>query len=295
MSFADQSQVAAGWSRGGCLHARRWRVGPGLDKIAHARGADAVDRTVGTASRTFSDAVIHRWRLGSGVILFTYISLHMLNHALGLVSLAWAEAALDWAARLWQSIPGTLALYGAFAVHIALALRTIHQRRNWQLPPTEWFRLWSGFGLPLLLITHAVSTRVAATFYGFLPDYQKVVTSIIHGDRTGWQIALLAPGWVHGCLGLWIGLRRHPRIARAKPVLVLIMAAVPLLSAAGFIRMILIIETSPAFVAQSAGPVVPYADALATWREVLQIGYIALVLGAAGTGWWSRRMSSLPG
>lgn len=261
--------------------------------MENADRTDALDRTVGTVdSRTLSDTVIRRWRLGSGVILFSYISLHMLNHALGLVSLALAETALDWAATLWQSIPGTVALYGAFAVHLSLALRTIYERRHWQLPAMEWFRLWSGFSLPLLLITHVVSTRVATSFYGFLPDYQKVVTSIIHGDRTGWQIALLAPGWVHGCLGLWIGFRHHPRIARAKPLLVLIMVGVPLLSAAGFLRMILVVEGSPGFVTQAAAPVVPYADALTMWRQALQCGYIALVLGAAGAGWWRRHLSA---
>ena len=219
----------------------------------------------------------------------------MLNHALGLISITVAEAALDWAAGVWQSIPGTVALYGAFAVHVSLALRTIHERRNWQLPATEWFRLWSGFGLPLLLITHVVSTRVATTFYGFLPDYQKIITSIIHGDRTGWQIALLAPGWVHGCLGLWIGFRRHPVIARAKPLLIVVMVAVPLLSGAGFVQMILDVEGDPRFVAQAALPAVPYAGALAIWRDALQWGYIALVLGAAGTGWWRRRWGSAAG
>ena len=94
------------------------------------QNAGGVDRTVGTGPS------VRPWRLASGVVLFSYISMHMLNHALGLISITVAEAALDWAAGVWQSIPGTVALYGAFAVHVSLALRTIHERRNWQLPAT---------------------------------------------------------------------------------------------------------------------------------------------------------------
>src|SRR5678816_1000018 len=93
-----------------------------------------------------------RLRLASGLILLTYITLHLTNHALGLWSLELAERALSWSILLWQSIPGTLLLYGSAGVHFALALRTIYQRRSWQLPVTEWVRLWAGFSLPLLLI-----------------------------------------------------------------------------------------------------------------------------------------------
>ncbi len=222
-------------------------------------------------------------------MLFSYVSMHMLNHMLGIVSLSLAEAGLRLSIRLWQSLLGTVLLYGAFSLHLVLALRTIHLRRDWRLPATEWFRLWSGFGLPLLLITHAVSTRVATSFYGFTPSYEKVIAGIIDGDRQGWQLALIAPGWVHGCLGLWIGLRHHPRIQRAKPVLVAIMVAVPVLSATGFIEMSLTVAENTDVVARHAMAARPYAAALAIWRQVLQFTYIALVIGAGVTGWWRRR------
>jgi adenylate cyclase len=238
-----------------------------------------------------SATAIHRLRLGSGLVLLTYISMHMLNHALGIVSLTLADAALQWSIHLWQSWPGTVALYGAFALHLTLALRTIHQRRHWRLPLTEWIRLWAGFSLPLLLITHVVSTRVATSFYGFEPTYQKVVTSIINGEREGWQVALLAPGWIHGCLGLWIGLRHHPRIQRARAPLAIAMVAVPLLAVCGFLRMTVTVEASAAFVARPPVAVSPYADALAAWRQGLQVGYVTLVLGSVATGWLRRVVS----
>lgn len=69
-------------------------------------------------------------RLASGLVLFTYIGLHLANHALGLVSVAVAERALDLAVRVWHSVAGTVLLYGAVAVHVTLALLAIYRRRS---------------------------------------------------------------------------------------------------------------------------------------------------------------------
>jgi len=228
----------------------------------------------------------HHLRLGSGLVLMSYISLHLFNHMLGIVSLSLAEAGLRLAIRLWQSLPGTVLLYGAFALHFALALHTIHQRRHWQLPAREWLRLWSGFSLPLLLIGHAVNTRVATSFYGFHPSYEKIIAGLISGGSQGWQIALLAPGWVHGCMGLWITVRRHVESRRIRLALAAVFVAVPLLSAAGFLRMARTIEPHEALLAAHATEARPRAASLTSWRHVLLGTYLLLIVGAFVAGRW---------
>lgn len=228
-------------------------------------------------------------RLGSGLVMLTYVTMHLGNHMLGIVSLPLAEQGLRLSIALWRSWPGTVALYGAFCIHFALALRTIYQRAHWRLPAVEWLRLWSGFSLPLLLIGHAVNTRVAASFYGLEPSYEKIITNLVASGSEGWQIAMLAPGWVHGCLGLWIGLRHHAAMRRARPLLVAFMVTVPLLSAAGFVRMSLgIAGRAPPPVA--AAPANPDAEALARWRKGLLSGYLVLL---AGTFVASRRRDAI--
>ena len=77
-------------------------------------------------------------RLASGLVLLSYVSLHMINHALGIWSIALAERGLIWSIALWQSLPGTVLLYGAAGVHFALACRTVYTRRHWDLPIIEW-------------------------------------------------------------------------------------------------------------------------------------------------------------
>ena len=57
-------------------------------------------------------------RLGSGLVLFVYVTSHLVNHALGLVSLAFAETGLRIAVGIWHSWPGTGLLYGAAAAHL---------------------------------------------------------------------------------------------------------------------------------------------------------------------------------
>src|ERR1700736_3536342 len=97
-------------------------------------------------------------RMASGLVLFTYITAHFVNHALGLISLATAEEGLGLAVDIWYSLPGTALLYGAAAVHFLLALWAVYERRTFRLPPAELLRIALGFTLPILLIGHAAAT-----------------------------------------------------------------------------------------------------------------------------------------
>ena len=71
-------------------------------------------------------AGVERWRgrlrLWSGCVLFTYVTTHLVNHALGLVSLDAMEVGRLWFLALWRHPLGAVALYSAFLVHIAMAL-----------------------------------------------------------------------------------------------------------------------------------------------------------------------------
>jgi adenylate cyclase len=214
-------------------------------------------------------------RLGSGLVLLSYIALHLTNHALALWSLDLAEHGLRWSIAVWQSLPGTVALYGAAGIHFALACHTIGTRRHWRLPIIEWVRLWAGFSLPLLLIGHVVSTRLSVTLYGAEPSYRMIVTNLARSGAQGWQLALLAPGWLHGCLGLWLSLRRFATMQRAKPILLGIVVLLPLLSALGFLHM----DRAVAGAAPLPTSTVP-AAVLKLWREAILAGYLVLIAGA---------------
>ena len=234
-------------------------------------------------------------RLATGLMLLAYLFLHLVNHALGLVSLDAAEAALKLAKVVWRSWPGTIWLYGAASVHVALALFTLFERRHWRLPPIEWLRLYAGFSLPLLLIEHAVNTRLGASLYRYDPAYRNIIGTIVANGNSGWQLALLAPGWVHGCLGVWMSLRKHTWAQRAKPALLIFLIAMPLLSAAGFMKMRADLQNDP-----SGGGAAYYAPAgpagqqmladLTVLRHMLLEVYLGLIVAAIGAGFVHRRL-----
>ena len=222
-------------------------------------------------------------RLASGLVLFGYLLTHLINHAVGLISLSAAESVLTLAKSVWYSRPGTILLYGAAAVHVALALRTVYLRPHWRLPLIEYVRLAAGFSLPLLLIGHAVTTRLAFATQGADPRYASVVQSLLGSGTEGWQLALLAPGWVHGCLGLWLTIARYepPRLLRWGFVLLTVM--IPLLAAGGFLSMRAEIMAQAAPVGTAIVPARAGSD-LELWRRILTAAYVLAVAGTLVAG-----------
>src|SRR6266496_416464 len=176
-------------------------------------------------------------RLGSGLVLFAYIAAHLANHALGLVSVNAAEAGLRVAVAFWHSLPGTVLLYGAAGIHLALALVAVYERRTLRMPAPEALRIALGFGIPLLLIGHFTSTRFAFELYGLRSDYARIVWALWTSDGEGRQLALLAPGWLHGCLGLNFALGRRLLYQRMRPLLFGAALLLPVLAALGFLAM----------------------------------------------------------
>jgi adenylate cyclase len=231
----------------------------------------------------YSTFTLRRFRLLSGLVLFAYLTTHLLNHALGIISLSMAEAGLRVEMAFWRVPAMTLLLYGAVAVHFLLALWTLYSRRDWRLPWLEILRLAAGFTFPLLLINHAVTTRLGDALFGVQPSYALIVANLLATGRQGMQLALLAPGWLHGCLGLWITLRKFPVMQRIKPLLVAFVILIPLSAAVGFLHMTA--EVS------ALGPAPPpstnallYKAMLGTWQANLVQIYLGAIFAAFALG-----------
>ena len=126
-----------------------------------------------------------RLRLVSGLVMLAYITIHLLNHALGIISLAVAESGLRFEMAFWRTPIMTLLLYGAVAIHFLLALWTLYSRRDWGLPWVEILRLASGFSFPLLLINHAVTTRLGDALFGITPSYALINRESTRGRQAG--------------------------------------------------------------------------------------------------------------
>ena len=219
-------------------------------------------------------------RLASGVILFIYVAAHLVNHALGLISIAVAERGLRIAVAVWQSPPGTLVLYGAAGTHIALAFLALYQHRTLRMPPLEVLRIALGLSIPTLLIAHAVGTRLAFEMYGHPPDYAHVVWMLWHSGREGRQIALLVPGWLHGCLGLNFAFGKRAWYLRLRLPLFGAALLLPAFAVLGFLSMlkeVSLLAQDPAWVALT---IVQLGDAQQLALGNVRDGLLALYFGA---------------
>ncbi len=81
--------------------------------------------------------MIRRLHLITGLILFAYLLTHLLNLALGLVSVEALEAGRRAFLLLWRNLPMTVLLYGALTVHLGLAFRALYRRRRLKMPAWE--------------------------------------------------------------------------------------------------------------------------------------------------------------
>ena len=176
-------------------------------------------------------------RLGSGLVLFTYLSLHLVNHALGLISIDVAETGLRLTVSFWHSAAGTVLLYGAAAAHIALALFAVYERRTLRMPALQALRTVLGLWMPVVLITHFTGTRLAFDQYNLSSDYARIIPALWNPAAEGRQLALLVPGWIHGCLGLKFAFGGKKWYRRMLPVMFGASLLLPVLAGLGFLAM----------------------------------------------------------
>jgi adenylate cyclase len=181
--------------------------------------------------------MIRRIHLISGLVLLAYVAMHLLNHALGLVSIG----AMEWVlARIvvpiWSLPPMRIALYGAFAAHYSLALWSLWQRQTLRLRGSELLQLILGFLIPILLVRHVLGTRVSDSFFGTDIDYytwELWRLFVIAPSRGYWQLATIVIAWSHAMLGLHFWLRVRPWYARYRELALTVAVLVPVLALLG--------------------------------------------------------------
>ncbi len=185
------------------------------------------------------NAMIRRLRLLSGLVMLAYVTMHLLNHATGLISLQAMEDVLEYVLRIWSNPPAQTLLYGSFLVHYALALSALWQRRTLRLRAAELGQLVLGFAIPVLLARHVVGTRISNDFFHTDTGYYTYllwVYFVRSPDHGYLQMLALVVAWAHAMLGLHLWLRVQPWYARLQPAALVIAVLVPVLSLLGMIE-----------------------------------------------------------
>ncbi|MBI2203383.1 MAG: 2Fe-2S iron-sulfur cluster binding domain-containing protein [Candidatus Rokubacteria bacterium] len=169
-------------------------------------------------------------------MLATYLTLHLSNHALGLISLGAMDAGRVWFLALWRNPLGTAMLYSAFLTHLVLALMAIYERRTLRVPFWELLRLTLGLSIPLLVASHVVGTRVSNAWFGAQDSYERMMWTYWQArpDIGLKQAILLVIAWTHAMLGLHYWLRLRPWYPRAAAWLYAGALLIPVLALLGF-------------------------------------------------------------
>ena len=180
---------------------------------------------------------VRRTRLVTGLILLTYLTTHLLNHGLGLISLEAMEWGRRWFLLLWRNPLGTAVLYSALLTHLCLAIWALYQRRHWRMPASEMLQLVFGLTIPLLLTIHIVGTRLTHEYFGVDDSYTLTVLTLWHASPMDGlrQSILILIAWTHGCIGchFWLRLKKwYPRVA---PYFLALALLIPVCGLLGFV------------------------------------------------------------
>jgi adenylate cyclase len=161
----------------------------------------------------------------------------LINHALGLISLAAMEWGRWWFLLLWRNPVGTAILYSALLTHLSLAIWALYQRRHWRMPVSEMLQLVFGLTIPLLLTIHIVGTRLTHEFFGVDDSYTLMVLTLWHASPMAGlkQAILILIAWTHGCIGCHYWLRLKKGFPRVAPYLLTLALLIPVCGLLGFV------------------------------------------------------------
>jgi adenylate cyclase len=240
-------------------------------------------------------------RSATGLVVGLYVTMHLSNHALGLISLQAQEAVRPWVMALWHSPPGQVLLYGSLGAHAAVALAALVRRRHYRMPAWEATQILLGITIPYLLLVHIVNTRGTRILTGIDIDYPYEIANLWVDPWTRFrQILLVLLVWGHFAVGLHFWLRIRAWYQRAFPAILIAFVMVPVAALLGFAEVGMNITTharaEPQWMRAMKARGVP-ADprrakvraALKDWVGASWFGVVAVIFSAAQIRNWRVR------
>ena len=230
---------------------------------------------------TLTNAVT-RARLASGLLLFTFVATHLINHALGLISLEAMESGRWVFLAVWRNPVGSMLLLAALLIHLAQAFWSIYRRRHLRMPLWQAVQLGLGALVPVVLVNHVVATYGAATLYGYEDSYTMAVLVYwkLRPELGILQSLLLVVAWTHGCIGIHYWLRLRPWYHRVKMPLYTLAILFPVFALLGFVqvgRYVALLARDPTWIRRTITDAqVPDAVAAAMLTQTRNSIWIAL-------------------
>lgn len=270
-----------------------------MDELGNRSGAPAAAARRGRWGRPL---ILGRVRLATGLFLFLFVATHLANHALGLISLAAAEAGRAVFLAFWRFPPVEAALALALLVHLGLGLHRLWERRTLRMRAVELVQLGLGLLIPLYLTSHILGTGWLHRCCGVNDSYGYFLGRAWPDGATR-QTLLVLIVWLHGVIGVHQWLRLKPGYRRFQPWLLAAATLLPVLAVGGFVsagrELAVLQHLDPGAWERIARPQ-PWAfepDFRESWVQVPEdwitggfLAAVVLILALRGLrAWWVRR------
>ena len=239
--------------------------------------------------------LVRNLRIVSGLYLLIFITLHLLNVSLGLISIQAMDAARPYLSGLLGHPMLRPILLTALLVHYVIGLWSVYARPRITGTTQDLIQALSGLAIIPLLAIHAIGIIMLQNAYVEV-TYDFIIRIFWLGTPAYglMQVILLSVAWVHGAAGLFMWLRSKERAVHILPWLYPLAVAVPVLALLGFTeagRTALISGEGPELVREQTGaplPDVPFDLIINTQYAVLWASIVisVMVLAARGIRLW---------
>ena len=174
-------------------------------------------------------------RIVSGLVLLAFVTTHLLNASLGLISLDAMDAAEGFLTGIWGGLPLGPVLMLSFFAHFFLGLWSIYQRPTLRTNSEDMMQLITAVLVVPLMATHVLGIYLSNDF-GFVADYAGIIRLMwIDQPSLGLlQVVVVSVVWVHGAAGLLIWMRSMEKARNLILWVYPIVIIIPVLSLLGF-------------------------------------------------------------
>lgn len=178
-----------------------------------------------------------RLKIISGLILFVFVTVHLVNLAIGFFSLPLADQLRPVLLFPFSNPVGGNILIASALLHMMLGVQALYKRNTLRMTAHDTVQLVSALLIPVLLIPHSWVLIANNLMLGIRVSYFDIfnyywVIEPLSGLR---QVLLVLVIWIHGCIGLftWLGLKPWwPRVSSYTHILAV---AIPVLALLAFV------------------------------------------------------------
>ena len=179
------------------------------------------------------DNLIRRARMYSGLVIFLYVTVHLVNHSMGLISLEVMEGLRQRVSAFNRNIVVSLTLYGALLVHTLLGFHHLLTRRSFKMSAKDWTQLVTSFALPLVLLPHIFASGYTPRFKDAQTSYKVVLDGMLEDGGIYFMGLFVIFVWVHGIIGITSMIKFHPVYQKYKNAFLVVSWLLPILAVLG--------------------------------------------------------------